>query len=71
MFRGISKFYVLLHEFLVEPLRMFCRTLLGRHCPRSLVEDNIKTDFQEITFQIMECINELRMRSSGCFLFKH
>ena len=50
MFRGISKFYVFIN---------LCRTLLGRHCPGPLVEDNIKMDFQEITFQFVECINEL------------
>ena len=60
MFRGVSKFYVLIHQFHLEPLTMFCRTLLGRHCSRPLVEDNIKMDFQEMTFQFVECINELR-----------
>jgi len=31
------------------------------------MEDDIEMDFQEITFQITECINELRTRSSGGF----
>jgi len=56
MYRGISKVYVLIHQFLLEPVRMFCRTLLGRHCPRPLVENNIKTNFQEITFQFVRRI---------------